>query len=640
MPRFLILAQHEITASALNCWIELLGEKSLPKDDPRRIVWDRNVAGIESYEALTRCVESAAKGENSSVLLNDVVVLVDSVNPSDMNVIDEKWGWSSLVAMLILTFPEIRWVFGVSKEPLTDEEIQKRKEPLTGEEIEKERLLKDIKHHHSLAALCTQPRRDPLFDPTGLRDWVRKITNQAATDDLVLPCRKALAAAIDEEKSYAYMHGYAAYRFGYRADAVTSWKLMSERFGGTDSTHYKNKPEEEVSNKPHGYSLLLEDMSLNFPDRPAGMHLLRLDNSGRAGCCPMLDSTNSIVENSEHRILITTGQTRPGDTALNENRAYLRAKAYGKGNVVFKPACGMFDLWDKIGLFKKYPGSRRKGNEVDFEWPSKPAQARTGVADGHGAPGKLLLVADALIQRAENMFVNVKTVGEAVQGAVLATDALELTGGRTPTTAFDALSLKHQFEVTAECQFSGVEYHIQIKPRLQEIAEEIAVIGRWFHSSQRINATLNAEMHILNQLVRILRSYNQFDEEQVCMNRVRHLHNILWMRQNRYRWAMRPILGYLELLLSSFSIFVVILLGWIILLSILYWCTAAHDDWGYGLSDAITSFFSGGGPIHPTSPKDNNISAWNAVVINIAIVSGFVHIGVFITHLYSIIARR
>lgn len=611
MPRFLILAQHEITASALSCWIELLGEKFLPKDDPRRIVWDRADAGIESYEALTRRIELAAKVENS-VLLNDVVVLVDSVDPSGMSVIDVNWGWSSLVAMLILTFPEIRWVFGVSK---------------------KEVWGKDIESYHSLASLCIQPRRDPLFDPSGLRDWVREITNHAAKDDLVLPCRKALAAAIDEEKSYAYMHGYAAYRFGYRADAVTTWDLMCERFGGEGTTRNKDQP--------HGYSLLLEDMSLNFPDRPDGLHLLELDNRGRDGCCPMLDSTKGAVENSAHRILITTGQTRPGDTTLNENRAYLHTKAIGRGKDIFKPASGVFGLWDKIGLFKKLPGSRRKGNEAGFGWPPEPAQARTGVDDGHGAPGKLLLVADALIQRAENMLGNVKTVGEAVQGAVLATDALELTGGRTPTTAFEALSLKHQFEVTAECQFSGVEFHIQVRPRLQELAEEIAVIGRWFHSSQRVNARHNAEMQILNQLVRVLRSFNQYDEEQICMNRVRHLHNILWMRQEPYRWAMWPLLGYLELLLRSFSIFVLILFGWIIGLSILYWMTAFHANWGYGLSDAITSFFSIGGPIHPNYDLEKeSISIGNAAVINLAIVSGFVHLGVFITHLYSIISRR
>lgn len=626
MPSYLILAQSEITASALNSWIELLGIAGLPVNDPRRIVWDRNVEGVDAYEPLTRRIELAAKGEYSSVPLNDVVVLVDSVNQSGMSVVGEGGQWSSLIAMLILSFPEIRWVFGICKE----------KNSISIADIN----WVDIEPYHSLSTLLTQSRRDPLFDPTGLRDWIRQITNKgllAAKDDLELPIRKKLAAAIDEEKAYAYIHGYTAYRFGYRVDAVTTWKLMSERFSGEKSTR--------IENEPHGYSLLLEDMSLNFPDRPPYKHLLKLDKSvtdpGRADCFPMLDSTDNVVENSEHRILITTGQTRPGDNTLAENRAYLRAKATGKGKVVFKPACGMFDLWDKIGLFKKFPNSRRKGNEENFHWPPEPASAQSGESNGHGAPGKLMLVAETLIQRAEMLLDNVRIVGEAVQGSVLTTDALELTGGRTPTTAFEALSLKHQFEVTAECQFSGVEFHIQIKPRLQEIAVEVSAISRWFHSTQRANAMLNAEMHIQNQLVRVLRSFNQYDEEQICMNRVRHLHNGLWVRQNPFpRLAMAPLLWYLELLLSSFAVFVIVIFVWIIGLSILYWLTATHETWGYGLSDAITSFFSIGGPIHPDSGKDAGISVWNALVINIAIVSGFVHLGVFITHLYSIISKR
>ena len=85
----------------------------------------------------------------------------------------------------------------------------------------------------------------------------------------------------------------------------------------------------------------------------------------------------------------------------------------------------------------------------------------------------------------EALDAGVTSVADAVSGAVLATDALELTGGRTPTTAIDALYLKHQFELEAECQFSGVEYHLRIEPRLEEIAEDAAWICRWFAPRQQ-----------------------------------------------------------------------------------------------------------------------------------------------------------
>ena len=164
-----------------------------------------------------------------------------------------------------------------------------------------------------------------------------------------------------------------------------------------------------------------------------------------------------------------------------------------------------------------------------------------------------MLVAENLILRAESSAGSVETVAEAAQGAVLAVDAEELTGGRTPTTAVEALTLKHRFEVMAECQFCGVAYHIWMKPRLDEIAEETTAICKWFHAGQRKNAALNAEMHIVNQLVGILREFNRFDEEQICLNRIRRLHNTLWMRQKPSRLIFWPVLRYLELLLSSFQ---------------------------------------------------------------------------------------
>ena len=69
---------------------------------------------------------------------------------------------------------------------------------------------------------------------------------------------------------------------------------MKNRFG-----------KEEDQGRPHGYQLLLEDMSLNFSDRQAHTHLLRL--KGRAHHCPQLDSTDDKAEISKYRILITTG---------------------------------------------------------------------------------------------------------------------------------------------------------------------------------------------------------------------------------------------------------------------------------------------------------------------------------------------
>jgi hypothetical protein len=288
----------------------------------------------------------------------------------------------------------------------------------------------------------------------------------------------------------------------------------------------------------------------------------------------------------------------------------------------------------------------------DFEWPPAiPTETfwPGGQGGGHGTPGKLTLVAETLIRRAKHLLASVESGPDAVRGAVLSTDALESTGCRTPTTATEALALKHSFEVLAECQFSGVEYHISIRPRLNEVRAETAVISRWFAKEQSANAMLNAEMYVLQRVVRILRQHAQFDEEQLCMNRVRSLHNTLWMRQSASRLVLFPLLRYLELLLSSFAVFVGVLVVWVTGLALLFgWSNAypapyeTYTGIYAGVADAVSSFFSNGPTItHKLTPKDTSNLPWRHVgVACLAMVSGFLHLGVFMAHMYTIASRK
>ena len=495
--------------------------------------------------------------------------------------------------------------------------------------------------NHALSSMLNPIWRAALFDPDGLRDWVRGCTlDSPAGGDLRLPRRRECAAAIDEERPYAYVHGYTAYRFGFRADVVTTWAQMKQRFDRAATAH--------------GYWLLLEDMSLNLPDRENSVRLLRLEKAyeehhgsrktttkGRAGHLRQLDSTDGDIESSQLRVLVTTGQERKGDDALSANRAYLHVKAHGKGAIVFKPTGGMFDLWKQAGLMSTSGDARRAGNAPGFHWPPAIPESRGSFDEPgrHGAPGKLVLIAEALIRRATAQLGKAESVGDAVLGAVWATDALELTGGRTPTTAMEALSLKHRFEVLTECQFSGLKYHLSIDPRLNEVSLEAAAIARWFHRRQQTDAKLNGEMKILHSLIGVLRNHLQFDEEQACLDRIRHLHHTLWMRRHPFRFLLLPLLRYIELLLSSFAVFVVFLLVWVFGLGVAFEWANHYATPGPALIDAISSFFSIGPPI--SHPRSASVNGWGHIgVACIAIVSGFLHLGVFISHLYSIASRR
>ena len=200
---------------------------------------------------------------------------------------------------------------------------------------------------------------------------------------------------------------------------------------------------------------------------------------------------------------------------------------------------GMFDFWEKAGLltpltFRSFVASlargvgTRNGNAPGFVWPpsapspSAPrirslvrilatALSHVGLATrprpetkpSHGAPGKLQLIAETLLNRARALRDRPMGFSALILGANCSTDALELIGARTPNIALEALSLKHEFELALECEFSGAEYHIDVRARLDEIANDTWHLAQWLDPKQTERAAANAQMRIFSRLVRI-----------------------------------------------------------------------------------------------------------------------------------------
>jgi hypothetical protein len=596
-------------------------DRSRPSD-PLRVLFDGKAVGHEENTLIfrmdvTQDIRKLFRETYNTIaklLCNESVRVIFECDPFNLNPLQSAGSRAEpLVAMLILAFPEISWDISADTQCRKDAD-QRTKIGLN--EFSKARK-------HSLA--CT-----PIFDGGGLRDWVRQRIiedSETAKDGGYLPRRTQSAIALDEETPYAFFHAYTAYRHGFRAIPITT-QAQAEHWLGTNSP------------KQQSATIVFEDFFLNFPD-------------GGSGYSKLWEARHNEfhqLEDISNRIFITSDQKRRCDKdKRRQNGLYLRdQRTRGKfiPPPLHKPTAGIFKLWEDSGLKRKLSwrgenGKRHRGTGELFVWPP-PFRECEEDSKGHSAPGVLLVIADKLIERAEKLVKDgVSCVEEAVTGAVLATDALELLGGKTPTTSIEALRLKHEFEILAECQFAGVEYHVSMKPRLVEIRHEVRSICKWFHPDIQRRAALNAEMSILTALVRHLREYGRFDEEQTCMNRIRHLHNSLWMRYPRqaYRFVMWPVLRYLELLLSSFFTFFLIILVWVAVLSILYYYGANHPDWKMGLEDAITSFFSVGGPID--HGEEMGAKPWEFVSVTcLAIVSGFVHLGVFVSHLYSIVSRK
>jgi hypothetical protein len=233
------------------------------------------------------------------------------------------------------------------------------------------------------------------------------------------------------------------------------------------------------------------------------------------------------------------------------------------------------------------------------------------------------------------------SVPAAVHGAVLASDAQELLGNRTPTTMLEALALKHQLEVLAECMFYGVEHNMDVKSRFDEIKRDVTSIRYWFNPHTGKISALNAQIRIVNELSLVFREHNQFDEEQQCLTKLRELHRHLWFGKHPgWRWPLYPARWYIDFLLSSVSRFVLAILVWIALYAFLFAVIqhdvqTSHSPAVHGLVDSLTSFFG------LQLAHDMKDLGTGLVWINLtAILTGFVHLGILISHLYSIIARR
>jgi hypothetical protein len=663
MTHHIILAQSKQTAGALRTFVRCARPVYYDQDalehQTEEIVWDGDVDGIDSYRVAAIEIERRVAGADGLIPVGRIVVLVDNVNLARLNPIAST-GWDSMVALLILALPEVRWVFGV----------------ICGVDgAEAARLARD----HSLEAL-NAARIEPLFDPTGLREWVRQQarangSSAGAESADYIPVRSQTAVAIDDEVGYAYLHAYTAYRFGFRAYAISEEGPLDYLLGQNG----RLTPPQSGS-----LQLAIEDQFLGFPDRSTAQRDTKWSKlSERTRLLPALDCPSVL------RVFVSAGQ-QEGDGELQARNESFREglKASDRlGTLVYKPRSGMFDLWKVTGLRRMLGAGRQDGQAPGFFWPPRYQEegTQTAPSHSHSASGRLLEVAVRLLSRAEGIAQGTRSVIRAVQAAVLATDAMELLGQKAQTTFLQALVLKHELEARAECQSHGVQSHFDVKSRITEVRLEVTELARRFHSSKRKEAKWEAETAVLSGLVRVFRELNQFDEELAVQAKNRVLHRRLWFKKSwfgpfgdRLRW-LNPIYGlasYMHLLLGSMPFFVLALVVWIAGLTTLFTIAGREPEKlsvHQGLEDAVSSFFSVGAPLHhdqavtpksapgPPGParRKNKVAGIEAEVrklrkeldapkfskfyvgvVCVAIVAGFIHIGVFISHLYSLASRK
>lgn len=538
-------------------------------------------------------------------LYEDLLESVDKWDPLATN----QGEWAAAVANLILAFPEVHWVLK------TAHNVPPSLRGPHGLDLDSDSPLSEVMRLRGKGF-------EPLFDPAGLRKLLRGNLRAMKRDGdgerpkhpgaAHVPLRPRSAAAIDEETAYTYLNAYAAYRHGFRACTVTSLEMMEDLFSLVGAA-----PEIDV---------VFEDLYLEFPgteEQPA----VRLRDR---------DESFPGLSRVPFRIVVTVGH-RVGEERRDWADNWTYVKAHRRPgvewwNVLYKPYAGLQSLWQESGLSRRL-GVR--GSSQDYEWPLHRQPAREDAR--HSAPGRLLRIAERLINRAERILVEAQTVREAIHGAVLALDALEFLGARNPTSSLEAVARRHQLEVVAECMFYGVGAHLDIGHRMREIRAEVRAISRQFHRSTRRFSALNSELGILNEIVVKLREYNQFEEEQQCLARARRLNTELWSHRHPWLWIFRWPRLYIGYLMGGIHRFVAAIIVWVLVFGLAYWW-AGDEGSGYwqGVLHATVAFFSVGPPF------DKMVTGGPApaIVSLLITVVSFVHLGIFIAHIYSLVARR
>jgi len=543
---------------------------------------------------------SARLVENDSFILRNSIAIFDAcLYDKNFNPLSDFANLSTLASMLALAFPEIHWIFLMMREQIISSSI------LDGHVFHWDKTLKEnFKKIEDI--YC------PLFDPTGLRNLIReKAKNDNEVKKYLVLHNEGSSASIDDEEAYAYLHSYIAYKLLYRSFLVTTASLMEKLFG------------EKELNKPL-VELVFEDIFLNFPDR---------EKKARFSDLYKRDEDFTGLKRVKKRVFVTVGHKYTN--AYENNKTYIRIlKSAGKLiKKVYKPSGGIYNIIREAGLFDEYWKSKEKA------WVRTKPHIEQETS--HSAPGRFLLIAENLLYRARKILDEANTVQDCIHGALLALEAQELLGYKTPTTCLEAIALKHQLEVKAECMFYGVGYNIDMKNRFKEIEGEVKAVSEWFHPSVRKKSYLNAQLGIITELVEILRDYGQFDEELQCLKKIRKLNRQFYFLNHPGLKFVQPLRAYIDTLVGSFPLFCGALFFWPIFYGLLgYLCNTRYE----GYKDGILTFWeqvaNSSYTFFGLQPSSQPIGTISHVLTIFTVLTGFLHLGIFISYLYNLIFRK
>lgn len=522
-----------------------------------------------------------------------------------------------ILSMLILAFPEVNWVF------------QRKYSQHEGTETAIFRAAHFCQPADSEWLALLRSGFSNLFDVTGLRNHVLASLKRYDPKLDFLSIRQRTGTAIDDEADYAVFHSYIGYRFGFRMCAVSTARLMERLL--TDNGLLQP-------------DLVIEDMFLGFTDRCEVRDPGLLEKNSNS---QIRDKHFPKLKASKFRRCVTSGHERgKAQVDIEEWQAdyYYELGTTGsvKQGINKKPCTGVFDLWKTTGLRDQVSGASGI-TPVDQQQPP----------NDHSIRERLPSIANRLLGRSEELMrKGPSTVQLCLYGAVLANEAGSVFGGRAPTTTLRTIALKHEFEVTAECTFFGATYNLDVESRLNDFQKSLNDVAVWFGEEHREQSKQNIYAMIVNRLLIRYREYNQFDEEHLCLRAIRDSHREMTMVNwgSFSRQTFGRLWGYALKLLSSPKYYLASTTIWAASIWLFFsllswdWKWSAQPDFGKGmktLGDGLEHMFDSFLGFSMSSDWHESICPWPFLLLNcLAVLSGIFHLGIFLGHIYSFIARK
>ncbi|MCQ2393163.1 MAG: hypothetical protein MJ249_02650 [Kiritimatiellae bacterium] len=252
-------------------------------------------------------------------------------------------------------------------------------------------------------------------------------------------------------------------------------------------------------------------------------------------------------------------------------------------------------------------------------------------SNGHSAPGKVLEVASDLLRRARRMKDQVTDVEGAICAAVLATCAYELLNHKTPTLAIEALSLRHYFEVRAECEFPGVRAMFDMTDRYIDIHNSMWQICRVSTGEIRDTLFQSGMAEICDDLSGLLRSHGKFEEAAFFSRKSRYMHRLL------LPGLLKSLLAFPEWVVRSKTNFLLSVCAFLVaFLAYYHFEISSDEDWMSLFSQAYLLLFSA----EPDMEGNDKLSVHAKIVIQAMRQLVLIHVGFLATLFYDFMNRK